>query len=147
MLRSIPQLSTIIWTFTRLTDLLLSLGDDDKKYLARAASGSGFAPGIPQVYLCWFSWENDLELQKTLSEGRNINCHYYSNEESHKEVKRPAVQALLKLFSYRNQSVAFDLDGTIEVNLLMKIASGLSVAMQINQSPLIVINPKELTYS
>ena len=36
-------------------------------------------------------------------------------EEIAKEVKRPVVKALLNLFTYRNQSAAFDLDGRIEV--------------------------------
>lgn len=30
-------------------------------------------------------------------------------------MKRPVVKALLNLFTYRNQSAAFDLDGRIEV--------------------------------
>ena len=58
------------------------------------------------------------------------------------------MQALLKLFSYRNQSTAFDLDGTIEVNLLdenslriVRSNADKSVTAQV------VINLKELTYS
>ena len=59
--------------------------------------------------------KNDLELLEETKEGRNINRHYYSNEEIAEEVQRPVVKALLNLFSFRNRSVAFDLEGTIDV--------------------------------
>ena len=56
-----------------------------------------------------------MELLENTKEGRNINRHYYSNEEIAQEVERPVVQSLLKLFSFRNNSQAFDLEGSIEV--------------------------------
>ncbi|NMD50026.1 sucrose phosphorylase, partial [Streptococcus ursoris] len=56
-----------------------------------------------------------LDLLESTKEGRNINRHYYTKEEIAQEVERPIVKALLKLFTYRNQSEAFDLDGGIEV--------------------------------
>ena len=59
--------------------------------------------------------KNDLELLEETKEGRNINRHYYSNEEIAEEVQRPVVKALLNLFSFRNRSEAFDLEGTIDV--------------------------------
>ena len=59
--------------------------------------------------------KNDLELLESTKEGRNINRHYYSNEEIAQEVERPVVQSLLKLFRFRNHSSAFDLEGRIEV--------------------------------
>ncbi|MDE6376307.1 MAG: sucrose phosphorylase, partial [Ligilactobacillus sp.] len=40
---------------------------------------------------------------------------YYSNEEIKREVKRPVVAALLKLFTYRNRSKAFELEGKFEI--------------------------------
>ncbi|MGZ7254100.1 sucrose phosphorylase, partial [Streptococcus pyogenes] len=49
-------------------------------------------------------------------EGRNINRHYYTSEEIAQEVERPVVKALLSLFTYRNRSAAFDLDGGIDVS-------------------------------
>ena len=55
-----------------------------------------------------------MELLENTKEGRNINRHYYSNEEIAQEVERPVVQSLLKLFSFRNKSQAFDLEGSIE---------------------------------
>ena len=94
-----------------------ALGDDDKKYfLARLIQA--FAPGIPQVYYVGLlAGKNDLELLEKTKEGRNINRHYYSSQEIAQEVPRPVVKALLNLFSYRNQSSAFDLDGSIETTV------------------------------
>ena len=93
-----------------------ALGDNDKKYfLARLIQA--FAPGIPQVYYVGFlAGKNDLELLENTKEGRNINRHYYTEEEIAQEVERPVVKALLNLFTYRNKSAAFDLDGGIEVD-------------------------------
>ena len=92
-----------------------ALGDDDVKYfLARLIQA--FAPGIPQVYYVGLlAGKNDLKLLEETKEGRNINRHYYSNEEIAEEVQRPVVKALLNLFSFRNRSEAFDLEGTIDV--------------------------------
>ena len=92
-----------------------ALGDDDVKYfLARLIQA--FAPGIPQVYYVGLlAGKNDLKLLEETKEGRNINRHYYSNEEIAEEVQRPVVKALLNLFSFRNRSDAFDLEGTIEI--------------------------------
>ena len=56
-----------------------------------------------------------MKLLEETKEGRNINRHYYSNEEIAEEVQRPVVKALLNLFSFRNRSEAFDLEGTIDV--------------------------------
>lgn len=92
-----------------------ALGDDDVKYfLARLIQA--FAPGIPQVYYVGLLvGKNDLKLLEETKEGRNINRHYYSNEEIAEEVRRPVVKSLLNLFSFRNRSEAFDLEGTIEI--------------------------------
>ncbi|EMG34131.1 sucrose phosphorylase [Streptococcus oralis] len=92
-----------------------ALGDDDVKYfLARLIQA--FAPGIPQVYYVGLlAGKNDLKLLEETKEGRNINRHYYSNEEIAEEVQRPVVKSLLNIFSFRNQSEAFDLEGTIDV--------------------------------
>lgn len=56
-----------------------------------------------------------MELLEQTKEGRNINRHYYSSEEIAQEVERPIVKSLLKLFTYRNNSFAFDLEGSISV--------------------------------
>lgn len=92
-----------------------ALGNDDKKYfIARLIQM--FAPGIPQVYYVgMLAGKNDIKLLEETKEGRNINRHYYSREEVAEETKRPVVAALLKLFTFRNNEAAFDLDGSIEV--------------------------------
>lgn len=124
-----------------------ALGDDDKKYfLARLIQA--FAPGIPQVYYVGFlAGRNDLELLEATKEGRNINRHYYTSEEIAQEVKRPIVKALLNLFSYRNNSAAFDLEGSIEVEtpdahslVISRYKADKSV------KAVATINLKELTY-
>lgn len=94
-----------------------ALGDNDTKYfLARLIQA--FAPGIPQVYYVGFlAGKNDLELLESTKEGRNINRHYYTEEEIAQEVQRPVVKSLLNLFTYRNQSEAFDLEGSIDVEV------------------------------
>ena len=125
-----------------------ALGDDDQKYfLARLIQA--FAPGIPQVYYVGFlAGKNDLELLESTKEGRNINRHYYSSEEIAQEVERPIVKALLSLFTYRNQSPAFDLDGGIEVAtpdenslVITRFNADKSVVSEAT------INLKDLTYS
>ena len=92
-----------------------ALGNDDKKYfIARLIQM--FAPGIPQVYYVgMLAGKNDIELLEKTKEGRNINRHYYGREEVAEETKRPLVAALLKLFNFRNNEAAFDLDGSIEI--------------------------------
>ena len=85
-----------------------ALGDDDASYLiARAVQF--FAPGIPQVYYVGLlAGRNDLALLEETKVGRNINRHYYTEEEIAEEVKRPVVEKLLKLMKFRNEYPAFD---------------------------------------
>lgn len=84
-----------------------ALGDDDAAYLlARAVQF--FAPGIPQVYYVGLlAGRNDLKLLEETKVGRNINRHYYTEEEIAREVKRPVVEKLLELMKFRNQYPAF----------------------------------------
>ncbi len=98
------------------TTFYTALGDDDQiNFMARLLQV--FAPGIPQVYYVgMLAGKNDLELLEKTKEGRNINRHYYSRKEVAEEVKRPVVSSLLKLFTFRNNEPAFDLDGSIEVS-------------------------------
>ncbi len=92
-----------------------ALGDNDRSYLlARAIQV--FAPGIPQIYYVGLlAGKNDIELLEATKEGRNINRHYYDLAEIEEEVQRPVTQQLFALLKFRNESAAFDLDGTIEV--------------------------------
>lgn len=97
------------------TTFYSALGNDDQKYfMARLLQV--FAPGIPQVYYVgMLAGKNDIKLLESTKEGRNINRHYYSREEVAREVKRPVVASLLKLFTFRNTEDAFDLNGSIQV--------------------------------
>lgn len=84
-----------------------ALGEDDDSYLlARAVQF--FAPGIPQVYYVgMLAGRNDLKLLEETKEGRNINRHYYSNEELKTETERPVVKKLLNMMRFRNSEIAF----------------------------------------
>ena len=84
------------------------LGADDDAYLAARAI-QFFAPGVPQVYYVGLlAGENDLEILEKGGEGRDINRHNYSLTEIEREVKRNAVQRLLKLIRFRNEYPAFN---------------------------------------
>ena len=85
-----------------------ALGDDDNAYLlARAIQF--FAPGTPQVYYVGLlAGKNDISLLEETKEGRNINRHYYTEEEIGREVERPVVKQLLELMKLRNTHPAFD---------------------------------------
>ncbi len=85
-----------------------ALGDKDDAYLlARAVQF--FAPGIPQVYYVGLlAGKNDLALLEQTKVGRNINRHYYTEQEIDLEVKRPVVQKLVKLMEFRNTHPAFE---------------------------------------
>lgn len=84
-----------------------ALGDDDNAYLlARAVQF--FAPGIPQVYYVGLlAGRNDLKLLEETKVGRNINRHYYTEEEIAVEVKRNVVEKLRRLMWFRNEYPAF----------------------------------------
>ncbi len=90
-----------------------AVGEDDRAYLlARAVQF--FAPGIPQVYYVgMLAGRNDLKLLEETKEGRNINRHYYTEEEIGTEVQRPVVRKLLELMRFRNTAAAFG--GTFEL--------------------------------
>lgn len=57
---------------------------------------------------------NDIELLEKTKEGRNINRHYYTQEEIDVEVERPVVQKLFNILKFRNSNPAFDGDIQIE---------------------------------
>lgn len=109
-----------------------AVGEDDRAYLlARAVQF--FAPGIPQVYYVgMLAGRNDLKLLEETKEGRNINRHYYTEEEIGAEVQRPVVRKLLELMRFRNTAPAFG--GTFELvscgdhELVIRRANGEDVA-------------------
>jgi len=84
-----------------------ALGRSDKLYLlARAIQF--FAPGIPQVYYVGLlAGENDIQLLKKTGTGRDINRHYYTNEEIHIALRNPVVESLLAIIKLRNSARGF----------------------------------------
>ena len=90
-----------------------ALGENDTDYLiARAVQF--FAPGTPQVYYVgMLAGKNDIKLLEETKEGRNINRHYYSEEEIAQEVRRPVVEKLLELMRFRNTHPAFNGDFSV----------------------------------
>jgi sucrose phosphorylase len=84
-----------------------ALGRDESAYLlARAVQF--FVPGIPQVYYTGlFAGRNDMELLGKTGVGRDINRHYYSQDEIKRDLERPVVQKLIELIRFRNSHPAF----------------------------------------
>lgn len=92
-----------------------ALGNDDKSYLIARAIQI-FAPGIPQIYYVGLlAGKNDINLLEKTKEGRNINRHYYSKEEIKENTNRLVVKNLFRILRFRNDSKAFDLNGSINV--------------------------------
>lgn len=85
-----------------------ALARNDNNYLlARAIQF--FAPGVPQVYYVGLlAGENDMDLLAKSGNGRDINRHYYSQEEVDQAIQRPVVQDLFELIRFRNQHPAFN---------------------------------------
>ncbi len=85
---------------------LLDCNDD--AYLAARAI-QFFTPGVPQVYYVGLlAGENDQSAAERTGDGREINRHNYSIDEVERDLRRPAVQRLLKLIRFRNEYDAFD---------------------------------------
>jgi sucrose phosphorylase len=84
-----------------------ALGRNDRAYLlARAIQF--FMPGIPQVYYVGLlAGENDMDLLERSGVGRDINRHYYSQQELTADLQKPVVRDLLNLIRLRNTHVAF----------------------------------------
>lgn len=92
-----------------------ALGSDETLYLiARAIQF--FVPGIPQVYYVGLlGGRNDMELLERSGVGRDINRHYYSDDEVAGALTRPVVRRLLKLIRLRNAHPAFNGECVVEV--------------------------------
>lgn len=90
-----------------------ALGKDENAYLiARAIQF--FVPGIPQVYYVGlFAGDNDMELLSNTNVGRDINRHYYSQEEIDAVLKSRFFNDFKKLILFRNEHSAFN--GQFEV--------------------------------
>jgi len=85
-----------------------ALGADDDLYLI-ARLLQFLSPGTPQVYYVGLlAGKNDMRLLAETGVGRDINRHYYSEEEIEQELGRPVVQNLVGLIAMRNTHPAFD---------------------------------------
>jgi sucrose phosphorylase len=85
-----------------------ALGGSDIDYLiARAIQF--FVPGTPQVYYVGLlAGENDLDLVGCSGVGRDINRHYYTDDELKDALRRPVVKELMSLIRLRNSLSVFD---------------------------------------
>jgi len=91
-----------------------ALGKNEDYYImARAIQF--FLPGVPQVYYTGlFAESNDMELLAKTNVGRDINRHYYFDDELVIALKRPVVRKLIKLIKFRNSHSAFNGDFILE---------------------------------
>ena len=130
------------------TTFYSALGDNDQRYFMSRLI-QVFAPGIPQVYYVGLlAGKNDIKLLEETKEGRNINRHYYTKKEVAEEVKRSVVASLLKLLSFRNNEVAFDLDGSIDVETPDEHSIIISrLSADGSRKAVMEANLKDLTYS
>ena len=85
-----------------------ALGKNVNEYLlARAIQF--FIPGIPQVYYIGLLGEtNDTELLARTNVGRDINRHYFNQEELNEALDREVTQKLIRLIKFRNTHPAFN---------------------------------------
>ena len=98
-------------------------GRDDEYLLARAIQC--FVPGVPQVYYVGLlAGQNDMELLRRTTVGRDINRHYYTAHEVDEQLARPVVQGLVWLLKFRNAHPAF------AGSFAMAPVSGPAIAME-----------------
>ena len=84
-----------------------ALGRRDDEYLVARAIQC-FVPGIPQIYYVGLlAGTNDMDLLRRTTAGRDINRHYYTEDELLEQLKKPVVQRLLALLRLRNVHPAF----------------------------------------
>ncbi len=84
-----------------------ALGRDEKAYLmARAIQF--FVPGVPQVYYVGlFAGENDMAHLEKTNVGRDINRHYFTQEEIRDAMQTGFFTEFKKLMLFRNTHPAF----------------------------------------
>lgn len=85
-----------------------ALGGNDNDYLlARAIQF--FVPGVPQVYYVGLLFgENDMDLLKNTNVGRDINRHYFTEDEINQLTKENKFEQLKRLMIFRNTNKAFN---------------------------------------
>ncbi len=80
--------------------------DETAYLLARALQF--FLPGVPQVYYVGLlAGHNDMELLARTQVGRDINRHFYGEDEIARDCERPVVRRLIELIRLRNRHPAF----------------------------------------
>jgi sucrose phosphorylase len=85
-----------------------ALGKDEALYLIARALQL-FIPGIPQIYyMGLLGGTNDMALLARSRIGRDINRHYYSEQEVASALRRPMVKKLIELIRLRNSHPAFN---------------------------------------
>ena len=109
-----------------------ALARNDRHYLlARAIQF--FVPGLPQVYYVGLlAGENDLELLARSGVGRDINRHYYGDDEVLNALQRPVVMNLCALIRLRNTHPAFggrfSIEPSTDADLAMRWQNGKEIA-------------------
>jgi len=84
-----------------------ALGRNDNEYLIARALQL-FTPGIPQVYYVGLlAGANDMNLLRRTGVGRDINRHYYSEQDIHTELRRPIVRSIVDIIRFRSTHRAF----------------------------------------
>ena len=93
-----------------------AMGRDETAYLlARAIQF--FLPGVPQVYYVGLlAGHNDMELLARSQVGRDINRHFYSQDEISRDCERPVVRRLVELIKLRNRHPAFGGSFSVEAS-------------------------------
>lgn len=85
-----------------------ALGRDEKLYLM-ARSIQFFVPGMPQVYYVGLlAGENDMELLGKTNVGRDINRHYFTDQEIAEKIETSLFQQFSSLMKLRNTHAAFE---------------------------------------
>lgn len=91
-----------------------ALGRDDTAYLVARAI-QFFSPGEPQVYYVGLlAGHNDNALVARTGVGRDINRHYYTEQEIDAALARPVVRDLFRLMRIRNEAAAFGGEFSVE---------------------------------
>lgn len=84
-----------------------ALGSNEQQYLIARAIQL-FAPGVPQVYYAGLlAGHNDMDLLERSGVGRDINRHYYDEDQLQAALETPLVKAILKLLRLRRSHPAF----------------------------------------
>lgn len=85
-----------------------ALARNESAYLVARAI-QFFVPGIPQVYYVGLlAGHNDMALLDRTQVGRDINRHYYTQEEVLDAIEAPVVSRLIELIRLRNSHPAFN---------------------------------------